>query len=48
MQIQDHECLVEVQEVSLAEVLVGEHMNKEMDSLDERMQTKEETNDYKS
>ena len=41
MQVLDPKGLVE-EKFSLDEVSVGEHMNKEMDGLDERMQTKEE------
>ena len=41
MHAQDLEHFVERQGVSLGEFLVEEHVNKEMDSLDEKVQTKE-------
>ena len=36
--------LVEEKSISFGEVLVNEHINREMDDLDKVMQTKEETN----
>ena len=43
MQVLDPKGLVEEQAISLHEVSVEEHINKQMDDLDERMKTKEET-----